>query len=101
MARRNPPFEIEQVKQLALVARLSPHHAESPVPVPAQHRIILSRALPAGNTIDPYRKSGQKSPLGELTWSARQAASRARIGHLDFLWQRKLAVGVGKILRRS
>jgi hypothetical protein len=31
MAPRNPPLEIEQAKQLALIARLSPHHAESPV----------------------------------------------------------------------
>jgi hypothetical protein len=48
MARWNPPLEIEQIKQLALITRLLPHHAESPVLVPSQHRIILSRALPAG-----------------------------------------------------
>src|SRR5262245_21184438 len=34
MARWNPPLEIEQIKQLALITRQSPHHAESPVLVP-------------------------------------------------------------------
>jgi hypothetical protein len=30
MARRDAPFEIEQVKQLALIARLSTHHGKPP-----------------------------------------------------------------------
>src|SRR6266567_833808 len=28
--RRNTPLEVEQVEQLALIARLLPHHGESP-----------------------------------------------------------------------
>src|SRR5262245_22496535 len=58
MARWNPPLEIEQVNELALIARLSPHHAESSMLVPSQHRIILSWALPAGffNGIGPCAK---------------------------------------------
>src|SRR6266478_348308 len=30
MTRRNTPLEVEQVEQLALIARLLPHHGESP-----------------------------------------------------------------------
>jgi hypothetical protein len=48
MARWNPPLEIKQVKELALIARLSPHQAESSVLVSSQHRIIVSRGLPVG-----------------------------------------------------
>src|SRR5271163_2491572 len=32
MTRRNAPFEVEQVKQLALIARLPTHHGKPPPP---------------------------------------------------------------------
>src|ERR1700676_1526538 len=38
MARWNAPFEVEQVKQLALIARLSTHHGKPPPPNPSSRR---------------------------------------------------------------
>src|SRR6266516_3313757 len=48
MAFRNALFEVEQVEQLALIARLLPHHRESPSLVSQADRITVrqcSRAL--------------------------------------------------------
>jgi hypothetical protein len=43
MARWNAPFEVEQVKQLALIARLSTHHGKSPPPNPSADGITVHR----------------------------------------------------------
>src|SRR4051812_16618162 len=92
MARWNPPLEIEQVKELALIARLSPHHAESSVLVPSQHRIILSRALPAGffNGIGPFRKCNS----AQKTSAANSLADYRRLSALQGLcpWQHRRVV---------
>jgi hypothetical protein len=42
MARRDAPSEVEQVKQLALIARLSTHHGKPP-PLNAACRRITVR----------------------------------------------------------
>jgi hypothetical protein len=43
MARWNAPFEVEQVKQLALIARLSTHHGKPPPPNPSADGITVHR----------------------------------------------------------
>jgi hypothetical protein len=43
MARWNAPFEVEQVKQLALIARLSTHHGKSLPPNPSADGITVHR----------------------------------------------------------
>ena len=48
MARWYPPLEIEHINELALIAFLPPHHGRITRADPSQHRIILSRGLPAG-----------------------------------------------------
>src|SRR6266566_2251916 len=48
MTRRNTPLEVEQVEQLALIARLPPHHGESPSLISSNDGITVrqfSRAL--------------------------------------------------------
>src|SRR6266568_1592677 len=48
MTRRNTPLEVEQVEQLALIARLLPHHGESPSLISSNDGITVrqfSRAL--------------------------------------------------------
>src|SRR6266849_8473239 len=48
MTRRNTPLEVEQVEQLALIARLLPHHGESPSLISQADGITIrqfSRAL--------------------------------------------------------
>jgi hypothetical protein len=38
MARRNTPFQVKKVKQLALVAALPTHHGKPPLPNPSSRR---------------------------------------------------------------
>jgi len=59
MARRNTPFEVEQVKQLALIAGLPTHHDEPP-PLdslkPTESRFAENHE-PFFNTIGPISEA--------------------------------------------
>src|SRR5262245_55978418 len=59
MARWNPPLEIEQIKQLALITRQSPHHAESPVLVP-----LSTESFSAGDFQQVFQRYRSNSDSG-------------------------------------
>jgi hypothetical protein len=42
MARWDAPFEVEQVKQLALIARLPTHHGKPPPPNPSAEESLFA-----------------------------------------------------------
>src|SRR5258708_28795720 len=72
MTRRNTPLEVEQVEQLALIARLLPHHGESPSLISQADGITVrqfSRALFQHGVIP-----------GSSQTKARESALQERIG---------------------
>src|SRR5437016_13436878 len=73
MACRNTPFEIEEVKQLALIAALPPHHDPPPPPNESSERESwhADNHEPFFNTIDPPRTSSALRPAveGLIAWA--------------------------------
>src|SRR5260221_5793491 len=57
MARRNAPFEVEQIEQLALIARLPTHHGKPP-PLMSQatESLFAENHEHFFNSIDPEQK---------------------------------------------
>jgi len=67
MARWNTSFEIEQIKQLALIARLSTHHGESPSPIVSSRRNHCSPKIMSSFSTPSVKL---RKARGEQIWSA-------------------------------
>src|SRR6266567_7624733 len=82
MTRRNTPLEVEQVEQLALIARLLPHHGESPSLISQADGITVrqfSRALfqqhrsnPVLRVFPPHVRLSPDS-VAKLFWAPERA----------------------------
>src|SRR5258708_9431548 len=67
MARRNAPFEVEQIEQLALIARLPTHHGKPPPLNVSSDGITVRRKSRA--LFQQYRSAGSR--CHSITSSAR------------------------------
>src|SRR6266567_8679412 len=86
--RRNTPLEVEQVEQLALIARLLPHHGESPSLISQADGITVrqfSRALFQQHRPKAVLRSGARWTFAPQANRRRRAcdglASRSAVSH--------------------
>jgi hypothetical protein len=77
MARRNAPFEVEQIEQLALIARLPTHHGKPPPLNVSSDGITVRRK--SGALFQQYRSDA----VEDVCMTASLTASETKIRSLN------------------